>query len=251
MKDADYFDWSCLDRYTVAALISSARDSFVNNSLTTTEFSKKIKQVFYSFNIPVRIVSSYSKKTNLNTAWVGGFYESYKDQAGENSIAIKLQYNSSNTTITIKNKEFKRLSLSIADTLMHEIIHMRQYRRRNFKSLPGYASFAESKRKQIDQEYLGHKDEIDAYSFNIACQLFDRFGGDQKKIIQHLDINLSDRRRKKDLLKMYLEAFDYDHRHPVVMQLKKRIVRYLPNVQEGKPYKTSEWLKNEKNKNKN
>jgi hypothetical protein len=243
MKNADYFDWSSLDRYTVAMLIESASKSFVNETLTTVEFSKKIKKVFHFFDIPIRIVSTYSKKTTSNTAWVGGFYEAYKDKHGGSPIAIRLQYYSPNTTITIKNRNFKRLCMSIADTIMHEVIHMRQYRRRNFKYIPGYSSFAESKRKQLDQEYLGHMDEIDAYSFNIACQLYDRFGGDQKQIFYYLDSDLSDKRKKHDTLKMYLNAFDHDHRHPVIIQLKKRIVRYLPAAVEGKPYKTSEWLK--------
>jgi hypothetical protein len=251
MKKADYFDWSCLDRYTIVLLINSAKDSFIGKTLTTVEFSKKIKETLQYYDIPVRVISSYNKKTTPNTAWVGGFYDSVKDALSiGSSIAIKLQYNSPKSTITIKHNHFKRLCQSIADTLMHEIIHMRQYRRRNFKNIPGYASVAESKRKQMDQEYFGHRDEIDAYSFNIACQLYDRFGNDYQ-IIKYLDSNLSDNRKKQDAFKMYLDTFDHDHRHPVIIQLKKRIVRYLPNVIEGKPYKTSEWLKSEKNKNKN
>jgi hypothetical protein len=243
MKNAGFFDWSSLDRYTVAMLIESASKSFVNETLTTKEFSKKVKKVFDSFEIPVRVISTYSKKTNHDTAWVGGFYEACKDKKNGSAIAIRLQYHSPDATITIKNRNFKRLCLSIADTLMHEIIHLRQYRRRNFKYIPGYSSFAESKRKQLDQEYLGHMDEIDAYSFNIACQLYDRFGGDNKQIFYYLDSDLSDQRKRRDLLKMYLDSFDHDHRHPVIIQLKKRIVRYLPAAIEGKPYKTSEWLK--------
>jgi hypothetical protein len=45
---------------------------------------------------------------------------------------------------------------------------MRQFRRRNFKQLPDYASNAEKSEIREEQEYLGCKDEIDAYSFNIA-----------------------------------------------------------------------------------
>ena len=133
---------------------------------------------------------------------------------------------------------------SIADTIMHEVIHMRQYRRRNFKDIPGYYSTASLAKKRNEQVYLGHDDEIDAYSFNIACQLLDRFSGNRKEIANYLNKDFGDKRLKKDGFKMYMDTFDHDHGHRVIRKLKKKVINYLPNAEElGKPYKTSDWLK--------
>jgi hypothetical protein len=40
----------------------------------------------------------------------------------------------------------------MADTILHEIMHMRQYRRRKFKILPDYASTAEKTEQRAEQD---------------------------------------------------------------------------------------------------
>ena len=70
---------------------------------------------------------------------------------------------------------------------MHELIHMRQYRRRKFKVLPDYASNADKTEQRDEQSYLGNSDEIDAYSYNIACELMDKFKYDTAKVVNYLN----------------------------------------------------------------
>jgi hypothetical protein len=41
---------------------------------------------------------------------------------------------------------------------------------------------------------------------------------------------------------MYLKAFQHDHDHPIIHRLKKKIVRYLPQAQVGKPYRNKDWI---------
>lgn len=238
------FDWSSLDRSTLVFICMSAKDTIVGKSLLPTDFSKKIKEIFKFFDVPINVKTTYNQVTKQNTVWIGGLYESYLDEQSRNAITIVTQYNQKNDTVKINNYSFNRLCYTIADTVLHEIIHTRQYRRRNHKIIPGYCSIANSGRKQAEQTYLGHPDEIDAYSFNIACQLIDRFGNNEKLILDYLNTDLTDKRLKKDAYKMYLQAFDHDHKHTVVKKLKKKIVYYLPNAREiGKPYKTNDWLK--------
>ena len=112
------------------------------------------------------------------------------------------------------------------------------------KTFPGYESSANLARKRNEQIYLGNSDEIDAYSFNIACQLLDRFGEDKTSIVNYLNTDLNDKRLKKDGFRMYLDAFDHNHSHRVIRKLKKKVMNYIPNAEEiAKPYKTSDWLK--------
>lgn len=244
MAKADSFDWSSLDRDLIAEMISYASPTIVKKSVSPTEFTKKIRLIFKFFQIPVTINTCYNTKTDKNIIWVGGLYDSIKDKTNRKSITVKLQFHNQSSPIKISQNFFRRTCYSIADTIMHEIIHMRQYRRRNYKDIPGYYSTASSGKQRAEQIYLGHNDEIDSYSFNIACQLLDRFGADKRKIVNYLNSNLIDRRRRKDGYRMYLDAFDHNHTHRVIKKLKKKVVNYLPNAIElGKPYRTSDWLK--------
>jgi hypothetical protein len=191
----------------------------------------------------VKVRSSYKSVTDKNNVWVGGLYDSISDIQQKTAITVALQFNSK-SNLKISQKHFQRFCFTVADTILHEVIHMRQYRRRGFKDIPGYESTANLARKRYEQTYLGHNDEIDAYSFNIACQLLERFKGDKDQIITYLNKDLQDKRLKKDGYQMYLNAFDHNHGHRVIRKLKKKVINYIPNAVEiAKPYKTSDWLK--------
>lgn len=237
------YDWSTLDRELLTEIAFLSSYQIVGKTLSPVEISARIREHLRLFKIPVNIVSAYHKQTTRSWIWVGGLYYSYKDRRGKKSITLRLQYNPEDRYIKLNHKKFRRICVSIADTILHEIIHMRQYRRRCFKTIPGYESFAESSKKRLEQTYLGHYDEIDAYSFNIACMLRDKFKSDYKKIVTYLSSDLSDNRLKNNSYLLYLKTFDHDHTHPVIKKLKKKIMYYLPYAELGKPYKTSDWLK--------
>ena len=241
---AKIFDWSTVDRDLLVSMIRMAEPTIVGMPLLPTEFSKKLKQIFKFFNLPINVRSTYNTITKSDMVWIGGMYESDRDQQSKKSITIITQYNQKDCKIKINKNMFRRICYTVADTILHEVIHTRQYRRRNHKIIPGYYSTASSGKKQIEQTYLGHPDEIDAYSFNIACQLNDRFENNDKLIVDYLNTDLTDKRLRKDTYKMYLQAFDHNHKHTVIRKLKKKIMYYLPNAREiGKPYKTNDWLK--------
>lgn len=244
MPNLGTYDWSILTRDLIAHMVLFAKSEVVSNPLSPAQFTKKIREYIRFFKIPVYVKTSYDKETTKNSVWVGGLYYATPDKFGKPSITVLLQFNPSNKTIKISEKNFRRMCWSIADTILHEIIHMRQYRRRNFKDIPGFYSHASSGKKRAEQTYLGHSDEIDAYAFNIACQLIDRFDYNEQKIVDYLNSDLDDKRKKSNGFKMYLEAFDHNHKHTVIKKLKTKIMRYLPNAAEmGKPYKTNDWLK--------
>ena len=119
---------------------------------------------------------------------------------------------------------------------------MRQYRRHGFKSLHNYNSTASSSNVRAEQGYLGCTDEIDAYGFNIACELLEKYNWNQKLVIKHLSINLKGDRKKGGGWKMYLKAFEHDHNHEIIKRLKKKIIRYLPRAMAGKPFKSRDWI---------
>lgn len=235
------FDWSALDRESLATHFYSIYPKISKQQVPVKTFhrliSKQIKDL-----LPVRVLKKIDFEVDPNWVWVGGTYYSDQDKKRQKCIDIDLVYNPVEDNILMPARRFKRLCYAIADTILHEIIHMRQYRRRNFKDLPDYASTADKTKKRQEQSYLGCADEIDAYGFNIACELYDRFYGDYDSIIGYLNEKQKGKQRRHNCWRMYLKAFDHDHNHPIIQRVKTKIIRYLPHAKVGKPYSNKDWI---------
>jgi hypothetical protein len=243
MAQLKSYDWSTLDRQTLISVVNAIKNDVVDCPLTPKEFTRKIREQFRLAQIPIKVKTLLHKETDDSWIWVAGEYWSCKDKKNKKFLTLTLHYNPTNTIIRYSYDKFRRLCRSVADTVLHEVIHTRQYRRRNHKQISGYYSVAESSKQRIEQEYLGHSDEVDAYAFNIACYLQDEFKGDTKLMIKYINSDLSDKRLKKNSYKMYQETFNFNHNHRIIKVLKKKIIYYLPYAELGKPYKTSDWLK--------
>lgn len=234
------FDWSLLDRYSIANYIGILYPEIVGNTLTIDLFHRKITQHLKK-QLPLRFKKNIEKNLKPGELRIGGFYCSGRDQNRQKCIEIVFEYSLQSKKITITPRKFRRICLCIADTILHEIMHMRQYRRRDFKILPEYNSTAEKTKVRSEQRYLGCSDEIDAYSFNIACELIEKFKGDRFKIIDYL-YEENFKWKKYDCWKMYLKTFEYDHSHPIILRVKKKVIKYLPAAKLGKPYKNNDWI---------
>lgn len=235
------FDWSLLTRHTVSGLLYTLEPEVVKQKITVSEFHKKITNLLKK-HIPVRVRKSYCEKVDPGFVYIGGTYFSGYDEDDLKCIEIVFQYRTTQKTLNLSPKRFSGICTNIADTLLHEIMHMRQFRRRNFKYLPDYASNAEKSEIRQEQSYLGCSDEIDAYAFNIACELHDKFAGDKTAIVNYLNENQIGKRRRHNSWRMYLKAFQHDHNHSIIRRIKKKVVRYLPQAQIGKPYKNKDWI---------
>lgn len=234
------FDWSLLDRYGIADYIWVLYPEIVGNPLSPEQFHSKITRHLKK-QIPLRFKKNRQQNLKPGEIRIGGFYCSGYDQLRQKCIEIVFEYSKNSRKIKVTERKFRRICLCIADTILHEIMHMRQYRRRNFKILPEYNSTAEKTKLRIEQQYLGCSDEIDAYSFNIACELVEKFKGNRFKIIDYLyDETMV--RRKNDCWKMYLKAFEYDFNHPIIQRVQRKVIKYLPAASLGKPYRNNDWI---------
>lgn len=241
MTKVSSFDWSQLDRQTIFDIVYTLHDKIVNKTLTVEQLHGSVIRRLKNY-FPIKAKKGLDTHVQKSWVYVGGAYYSDYDKDRETSIEVGLYFNPTDTHITMTPRRFSRFCISIADTLLHEIIHMRQYRRRSFKILPGYESTASRAKKRKEQEYLGDKDEIDAYSFNIACELTERFNGSQHHIINYLNASQKGFMPKYNSWRMYLQAFGHDHTHPVLRRVKKRVVHYLPKAAQGKPFRSFEWV---------
>lgn len=235
------FDWSSLDRNTLIDILWQLRSGIVGKPIDTEVLHKLLyKQI--KRHLPVRVSKKIDAGIDLGWVYIGGCYYSDLDQEHQQCIEVTLVYNPLDEHITMGHLRFKRFCILFADTLLHEIIHMRQYRRRGFKIIPDYESTAEKDSLRKDQSYYGCTDEIDAYSFNIACDLLDKFKQDPEKAAEYISMHHGKGRKKSHSLRSYLRAFEYDNNHPIIKRLKKRVVRYIPYALSGKPYRTRDWI---------
>ena len=172
---------------------------------------------------------------------MGGVYYSNLDRKGVPAIEVNFNFNPTDSKLKLTDYRFKRMAVRFADVVCHEIIHMRQFRARNFKNIPGYQSTALLTKDRKKQEYYGDRDEMGAHAFNTACELIDRFGYDPHAIGKYLDSNLC-RRHKSSTWGDYLKAFDWNHNHPIIRRMKNLIMRNLENAYLGKPFRTTNYL---------
>jgi|688.fasta_scaffold432700_2 hypothetical protein len=227
------YDWSKLDRYSLADYIFLLKDELTNKQISIDFFHKKIKNHLKKV-IPLIIRKKVNPKLKENEIEIGACYYYNLDQQHKTSIALDFFYSDKTDNIFLKNNYFLKTCYLIADNVFHEIIHMKQYRMRNFKFSKDYKSSSNNYDKKMSQEYLGNRDEIDAYAFNFACELYDYFWEDTDKILNILD-DLENNRNKKYGLGVYIKNFKNDKK--ILEILKKKIIKYIPAAKRGRPYK--------------
>ena len=234
------FNWSLLDRYNLMAMLHQLGRQIIGKRIPIEELHPLLSTHIKS-HLPVRVRYREDSTQEPGLVYMGGAYYSDYDRQGRRHIEIVLSYYTYDTHLTIKKKQWSRICSLFADTVLHELIHMRQYRTRNFKALPGYESTAHLAKQRKDQEYYGDKDEMGAFAFNIACELVDKFGYEPGKIWQYLDSNRAKRNKKSTYLR-YLKAFDFNHNHKIIRKIKRKIMHQLPYACHGKPFKTTDYL---------
>jgi hypothetical protein len=235
------FDWSILDREGLANFFWQIYPELCGQEILISKFHSKLV-AHIKKQLPIKIRKNSDPKVEFDWTYVGGTYYSDLDREKERCIELVLVYNPFQNKINMTARRYRRMCYTMADTILHEIMHMRQYRRRNFKELPDYASTAEKDEQRQEQEYLGNSDEIDAYSFNIACELLGKFNNNFNKVVEYLNENQKGLRRRHNGWRMYLKAFNHDHDHPIIKRTKSKIIKYLPHAESGKPYKNKEWI---------
>lgn len=238
--DPVYFDWSIITRRAVYYSLFDAVSILGTEQVPVKLIQSTIRKTLKSL-MPVSVTSCRKKMVQTNEIYVGGFYYSERDQDGLPPIEINLAYCPKQTHIDLIQDQLSKICTLMADVVLHEIIHLKQYRHRDFSDITCYISKAEDPEQRTQQEYLGDRDEVEAYAFNIACELWDRFGNNITRSTRWLD---SDKWVSSPMSQMhqYMIVFDGDHNHPVIQKLKKHTRRYLTNYYIDKPFRTSKYL---------
>jgi hypothetical protein len=161
-----------------------------------------------------------SDEVDPNDINVSAFYDPEKDEQGKIAIELVLITNSRDNHIIIDDQLLQIIVTRLADTLAHEMIHMRQSRARDFID-PNHPVLDNPNLNET-QQYLGDPDEIDAYAHNIANELAEHPNPQEilsnpKSITLQHSINLW----------AYLTAFNKDLANPIIRKLLKKVYRHL------------------------
>jgi hypothetical protein len=235
------FNWSLLTREALFSMLNNIQSKIVGKRLSVEKLhqlmSKHIKA-----HLPIKVKFDRDPKNDKGFVYVGGTYYSQLDQNNLNRyIEIIFSYNPDQQYFTLSRHRWTRLCILFADTMLHEIVHCRQYRSRKFKAIPGYESTAHYARARKEEEYYGDTDEIGAFAFNIACELYDKFGNNYGEAATYLDTNQY-RRHKRTSFYKYMVTFGHNHNHPIIKRIKRKALNQFPNVEIGKPFRTSNYL---------
>ena len=235
------FNWSELDRDMLYSMLYELKSKIVDKRLPIAEIISVVSKHVKS-HLPIKVTSSRFKPVKSGEVWIGGAYHSYLDNLGNKRfIEVELVFPTAADTMKTSLYRWERICRLFADTVLHEIIHTRQYRARNFKDIPGYERTAYYAKDRREQEYYGHRDEMGAHSFNLAQELIDKFGFETSDIKEYLDSPVPKRVRPNSWGR-FMKAFEYDHSHPKVVQMKRKIMTQLENAFNGKPFKTTNHL---------
>jgi hypothetical protein len=166
---------------------------------------------------------------NLN-AW----YDPYDDEDELDPFYIDLIFSEKDKTISFEPEGVENIKNRIIDALEHEMIHMKQYRSRDFVKQKLYKSKSKDPRVQKIKSYLGNDDEIEAFSKNIASELVRK--ADKDGALELLRMANKTAQFKDEMgyllspnLFGYMAAWGFDSTHPVIKKLLKKVYQYIQN----------------------
>lgn len=167
---AHYYIWGSVTRQSIIKNLENISTQLIGRTVSVSEahetLSACIKQHY-----PVYISRRRSKIAQGCIA-VGGYYYYESDKNGDESVCVVLHYGIGDKTVTFTPGLCHRLIRLIADTIIHEAIHLFQYRAREYgpkciEQNRFFGTFRNAKHR-----YYGLDDEIEANAANLACEVF-------------------------------------------------------------------------------
>jgi hypothetical protein len=216
-------------RKEVLEIFEDIKPSIVNQFYAVDELIQNLGLFIGNrFNIDVK--HAETAQVDQNDIELNGYYDGGLDEVGDTAIEIFLITNPMQDVMLIDEKQFDSITRKIADTLSHEVIHMQQFRARDFLEVERWEFGGESYEEEYDEDeenrwYLSSPDEINAYAYNIANELLDRNSYTQviEKLNKVRDIAIEDSVN----LWAYVNAFSKDVNHPVLKRLIKKVYKSL------------------------
>lgn len=202
----------------MAKLMEPIRKDLVGIPKSVSEISAIIGDIIAS-NFRTDVLHADAQEVDVGDINVSATYDPEMDSMDRPCIELVLVYSTLDNYLLMDDDLFDLITRRVCDSLSHEQIHQQQHR----------ARFWECWDYDTDdvEQYLSNKDEIDAYSHNIANELLDYT--DYQNALTLLQTPSIITLEHSVNLWVYLRTFGSVD-HPVVKRLLKKIVRRLPNV---------------------
>jgi hypothetical protein len=189
---------------------------------TPAQFTAVVRKFIGTPDIMVK--THKDANVDKNQIVIAGCYDPEEDELNFASITIYVTYNPIQKKIYARDIDWQQLCIDILEVSGHESVHQRQYRFRGFESAPSmFISLTEDEQRRFEQEYLGNEDEIEAYGYSIATEVFLKTSP-RRITTKHIS--------KSAMFKAYINAFGYDHK--VTGMLLAYILKYY-NSHIGSP----------------
>ena len=207
----------------VCAICNKVRSS-TKQGLSFPKLMNQVRREFKSSNIDIKLTTTRDKTLNEDCVYVNGYYDPEDDKEHECAIELIIVHNFQKDLVWYPTHSTLILT-QIFDTVVHELRHQRQYRKRKFKVGP--------ERGQGHKEYLADPDEVDAYSISIATELVRSLGRTRALRYLHNIDTLSRFKLNKQFvspcLGMYVGEFS-NPRNPIIKKLTKKIYIRLKKI---------------------
>jgi hypothetical protein len=214
-------------RKEVLEILDDLKPFVINQCMVVDELIQDLG-VFLGTRFNIDVKHAEATQVDQNDIELNGYYDGGLDEAGDIPIEIYLVTNPMQDVMLIDEAGFDLISRKIADTLSHEVIHMQQYRARDFLEVETIEYNEFDDEEEENRWYLSSPDEINAYAYNIANELLDRNSYPQviEKLTKVKDIAIEDSVN----LWAYVQAFSKDVNHPVLRKLIKKVYKSLDNL---------------------
>lgn len=202
----------------MAQLMEPLRSQLIGIPKHVNEISGIVGDIIAK-NFRTDVLHADAQEVDVGDINVSAYYDPDLDSMSRPCIELFLVYNTLDDILLFDDELFDTLTKRLCDALSHEQIHQQQHRARYWETWDYDTDDVE--------EYLGNKDEIDAYSHNIANELLDYT--DYQNVLTLLNNPSTIRLEHSVNLWVYLRTFGSTN-HPVIKRLLKKVIRKLPNV---------------------
>jgi len=199
--------------------------------LQKKHIAKKLKQTLKKHGVgSIEIHDSEnvdSGDMNMNAA-----YDPFDDEDGFEPFSIDLIFSKDDKTLEFSQEGIENIKERILDVLEHEMIHLRQYRSRNFVKQRKYKTKSKDKDVKRAREYLGNDDEIEAFAKNISSELIRKAGKDGAIDLLRMTNKTAGFKDEMGYLLSpnllgYMATWGFDTQHPVIKKLLKKVYNYI------------------------
>lgn len=208
---------------TICAICNTIRTS-TKSGLSFRKLLNTVRKEFRVQDIELKIVTVRDSNLNPEVFYANGYYDPEDDKNQECCIELVITHNFPKDHVWYPEHSTELL-IQIFDTVVHELKHQRQYRKRKFK--------VGVLRDDNHKEYLSDPDEIDAYSISIAIELSRSLGKTRAlRYLQNVDTLSRFKLRHNFVspsLSMYYGEFNNPN-HPVIIRLTKKVYVRLKKI---------------------